>query len=263
MKAKLFVAVTAIVVATAMSPAHATTFTYSLNGSYAEDSNSGPSLVPYGGTLGPTGYYFGPNTGLSLSDAVTANGPYSIDIRFYFDSLTGVTNTGYQRILDFRDRTSDSGLYSYQDGSLQLFASSYHPGLPPSGPSLGDPHASAGQVFSDGTMVDLLLTRDATGLFSAYADGTLAFSVMDLTGATSFSGPNNIIWFFVDDLQSLYFYPNTPEAGSGFIDSITVTSDVAAVPVPEPTTLALLGSGLLGLIMMRRRKNGICHRCDL
>jgi hypothetical protein len=53
---------------------------------------------------------------------------------------------------------------------------------------------------------------------------------MDLDGATTFSGPNNIIWFFVDDLQSLYFYPTTPEAGSGFIDSITVTSDVAASP---------------------------------
>jgi hypothetical protein len=31
------------------------TFTYELNGSYAE-SNVGPSLVPYGGMLGPTGY---------------------------------------------------------------------------------------------------------------------------------------------------------------------------------------------------------------
>jgi hypothetical protein len=63
MKAKLFGAVMAVAVAAAITAAHVTTFTYSLNGSYAEDSNSGPSLVPYGGTLGPTGYSFGPNTG--------------------------------------------------------------------------------------------------------------------------------------------------------------------------------------------------------
>ena len=36
-------------------------------------------------------------------------------------------------------------------------------------------------------------------------------------------------------------------AGNGFY-----TND--ASPVPEPTNLPLLGSGLLGLVMMRRRK---------
>jgi len=161
---KLFGTITAIAVAAAI-PAHATILTYSLNGSYAEDNNIGPSLVPYGGTLGPTGYSFGPNTGLSLSNAVTTNGPYSIDIRSYFDSFTGVTNTGDQRILDFRNRSSDSGLYSYQNGSLRLLASSYAPGMPPSGPRLNDPTASSLPVFSPGTMADLLLTRDAAGLF--------------------------------------------------------------------------------------------------
>src|ERR1700687_342479 len=102
MKPRLLGAVTAIAVTTAFPSAHAATFTYSLNGTYAEDSNSGPSLVPYGGTLGPTGYSFGANTGLYLDNAVTADSPYSIEIGFYFDSFTGVSNTPYQRILDFR-----------------------------------------------------------------------------------------------------------------------------------------------------------------
>ena len=54
---------------------------------------------------------------------------------------------GYQRILDFRNRTSDSGLYSL-NGSLVLFASVYDPGDPSAG--------SAGRVFTNGTMADLL-----------------------------------------------------------------------------------------------------------
>jgi hypothetical protein len=58
----------------AASISRADTFTYELNGSYAE-SNGGPSLVSNGGTLGPDnatgvhgiGYNFGTQQGLSLS----------------------------------------------------------------------------------------------------------------------------------------------------------------------------------------------------
>lgn len=48
------------------SKVHAATFVYDLNGTLAE-ANGGPALVAHGGTLGPTGYAFGPNTGLSVS----------------------------------------------------------------------------------------------------------------------------------------------------------------------------------------------------
>jgi hypothetical protein len=57
-------------------------------------------------------------------------------------------------------------------------------------------------------MADLLVTRNASGLFSASVDGQLAFSVTDMNGVTTFSGPGNIINFFVDDLVSF-----APEAG--------------------------------------------------
>jgi hypothetical protein len=183
--------------------------------------------------FGSPGFHFGVNQGLSLS-GTGAFDTYSIDIRFSFDSINASAD-GYQRILDFKNRTSDSGLYSY-NGHLSLFASIYNP---------GDPSAlSASQVFTNGTLVDLLVTRDATGLFSTFINGAPIFSVTDLTGATEFSGPNNIIYFFMDDFVSLMNYPNLPEAGTGFIESIQVNVPSA---VPESSTWAMMLLGFAGL----------------
>jgi hypothetical protein len=61
---------------------------------------------------------------------------------------------------------------------------------------------------------------------------------MDMNGATTFSGPSNIINFFMDDLVSF-----APEAGTGFVDRIQVTT-FPAVQVPGP----IVGAGLPGLI---------------
>jgi hypothetical protein len=149
-----------MMLAGAASSARANSFFYFLDNNTLADANGGPSLVSYGGTLS-NGYHFGVNTGLSLS-GTGAFDVYSIDIHFYFDNVSASFN-GYQRILDFQNRTSDSGLYSL-NGSLVLFAI---PGDPSGG--------SAGQVFTNGTMADLLVTRDASGLFSAYVNGNLAF----------------------------------------------------------------------------------------
>jgi len=209
----------------AASIAGADTFTYELNGSLMD--SGGPSLVSQGGTLGSTGYAFGVNEGLSLR-GTRAFDVYSIDIRFYFDDVNASFNT-FQRILDFKNRQSDSGLYS-ASGQLVLFATS----------GSGDPSAGS-QVhdFTNGTMADLLVTRNASGLFSAFVNGHLAFSVMDTNGATTFSGPSNIINFFMDDLVSF-----APEAGTGFVDRIQVTT-FPAVQVPGP----IAGAGLPGLIL--------------
>jgi hypothetical protein len=213
----------------AASIAAADTFTYELNGSLMD--SGGPSLVSQGGTLGSTGYAFGVNEGLSLR-GTRAFDVYSIDIRFYFDDVNASLN-GYQRILDFKDRTSDSGLYS-RGGQLVLFASG----------GSGDPSAGS-QIhdFANGNMADLLVTRNASGLFSAFVNGHLAFSVMDTNGATTFSGPGNVIYFFMDDFLSLTNYPDRPEGGTGFIDRIQVTTPAATVPAP------IVGAGLPGLIL--------------
>src|SRR6516225_2524891 len=67
-----------------------------------------------GGTLS-NGYTFGVQQGLSLSGTGIFN-VYSIDIHFYFSDVNASFN-GFERILDFKNRTSDSGLYSL-NGSL-------------------------------------------------------------------------------------------------------------------------------------------------
>jgi hypothetical protein len=214
-------------------------FIYDLNGSLAE-SNGGPSLLSYGGTLDATGYNFGMNQGLSLSGTGISD-VYSIEIRFYFDSVNASFN-GYQRVLDFKDRTSDSGFYSLH-GRAESFASGA------TAPFLSG-GGSPGQVFFNGAFADLRLQRDESGFFSVYVNGTFAYSFLDSTAAAVFSGPDNIMYFFMDDFRSLTNFPNSPEAGTGFIDYIrietnhapTITSEggggTAAVSVPENSTAA-------------------------
>jgi len=79
---------------------------------------------------------------------------------------------------------------------------------------------------------------------------------MDTDGATRFSGPDNIIYFFKDDFQTLLNLP--AEADSGFVDFIQVTTPPAAVPGPivgaRLPGLLLAGGGLLGWWRRRQRK---------
>jgi len=141
------------------------------------DANGGPSLVSYGGTISQ-GYTFGVLQGLSLSGTGIFD-VYSIDIHFYFDNVNASFN-GYQRILDFKNREFDEGLYS-RNGRLEFFVGCC------SGPG-GTGGSSAGPVFVSGQLVDLLLTRSTTGVFSAYVNGNLVLSFLDSTGLATFFG---------------------------------------------------------------------------
>jgi hypothetical protein len=148
-------------------------------------------------TLGPDGYNFGVQQGLSLSGTGIFD-VYSIDIRFYFDDINASPN-GFQRILEFKNLAADTGLYE-RGGALLFFVRDNQTGAS-SGPGL----------FASGEPADLLLTRSAAGLLSAYVNDTLAFTFLDPTGLATFSGPDNVIWFFMDDFESLA--TGFPEAG--------------------------------------------------
>ena len=144
------------------------------------------------------GYTFGVQEGLSLS-GTGAFDVYSIDIHFYFNDINASFN-GYERILDFKNRALDEGLYN-RNGSLEFFDATGG--------------SSVGPVFASGQLVDLLVTRSATGLFSASVNGVLAFSFLDSTGLATFSGPDNIMYFFIDDFVILAQLPAYPRGWLG------------------------------------------------
>ena len=76
-------AIVAPLLTSANSPASAAEYLYNLNGGYADSLGNGPDLVPYGGTFTPSGYVFGANQGLSLSNVINPGDVYSIEIRFF------------------------------------------------------------------------------------------------------------------------------------------------------------------------------------
>ncbi|HEX4794261.1 MAG TPA: SdrD B-like domain-containing protein [Humisphaera sp.] len=160
------------------------THDYSLKGSFA-DAKGGPALKTGGGTLSATGYTFANGQGPSLSSALTAISSYSIQVVF-----TPSTIGGYQKILDFKNRTSDIGLYSL-GGQLVFY----------SGLGFGPVN-----TFKAGQSADVVLTRDASSkLVVAYVNGVKQFSFTDTGGAATFTGPNAIINILHDDGPSENF----------------------------------------------------------
>jgi hypothetical protein len=218
------------------APAH----DYELNGSF-NDALGGPALASGGGSLGATGYRFGVNQGLALGNALIDGADYSIEIRLSFDdNLTTNSNT-WLKIIDFKNLSSDDGLYSYLNSGAKTLDYCV----------CGTQHNGTADVFSGGKLVDVLLTRDkATGLVKGYANGIEQFSFVDVTGSAVFNTSDKIINFVRDDNVV------TGEASSGFVDRIRIY-DGAIAPVPEPETYAMLlaGLGLMSTIARRRGRN--------
>ncbi|MBX3421688.1 MAG: hypothetical protein KF752_09040 [Pirellulaceae bacterium] len=208
---------------------------YQLNNSLADDLG-GPNLVSHGGTLSPSGYSFGLNQGLSLSNGLADPGNYSIEIIFRIEQVDG-----WKKIIDFKNLTSDSGLYN-RSSELRLYSS----GL--AGPAGG---------FSPNTDLRLILTRDGTSnLVSGYIDGVSQGSVIDSTNIAVASATDNILHFFRDDFLS-------SEASAGHVRLIRIydapmSADQAAAlggppAVPEPSAGVLTLLALTGCTTWRLR----------
>lgn len=201
---------------------------YDFNGNLADTLGSGLNMGGLGGTLSSGRYYFSNNQGLRLTPALQSTTNYGIEIKMQVNDSV----ERYNKIIDFQDLASDKGLYVL-NGQI-LFVSG---GSPSGGISLNN---------------DFILGLSRTGsTINVFLNNNLIYSGSDGGQAVSAS---NILNFFKDD------YPTGQnESFAGSVDFIRLHNDSSTfgtIPtsVPVPAAAWLLGSGLLGLIGVARRK---------
>ncbi len=178
------------------------THAYGLNNSLA-DELGGPALESLGGKLKSTSFVFPMGGGVSLTGGVVA-ATYSIEFRARL-SLTGSRNA-YYRLVDFQDRASDTGLYSY-GGILDFY----------------DAAGGAKAVFHANKWADITLTRDGISqMVTGYVNGKKQFAFADPSGLAVFTAVagETVAHLFQDDLAA------PDEDGAGALDHLRVFDTV-------------------------------------
>jgi hypothetical protein len=181
---------------------------------------------------------FPQGNGLRVSTAgVIPTRAYTIVVKFRFS-----TTSGYRRIIDFKDGTSDTGLY-VRDGTLRFFATAVGPGAPITPSPANDPYH------------EVMLSRDASGLVIGFVNGVEQFRFND-DGGLAVIHPGQTLTFFTDDGQisgeasagavaniRLYDGPVLPPPVLGKEVNVSVVSGAVRVAAPGTMRFVPLKGG--------------------
>ena len=168
---------------------------YRMERGLRDGAGRGPELLPLGGAIETGQYRFGPGQGLELPDAgVSDHYAFQFDFRHQ-------AGEGYKKLLDFRDRAKDDGLYLY-NGKLTFYT------------------LAVGGPLTPGREQRLRLERNAaTRIVRLYLNYRPVFAFIDLDGEAVFHSKKAVL--FADDRTT------KGEEGSGSVSSVTVWGPAA------------------------------------
>ena len=178
-------------------------------GAFAADSVGGSPRTVYR-------FPFGQGFDLQNASSLMPSGAYTIAMLFEFDDVVG-----YTRVLDFKNGTSDAGVY-VNGGFLLFFGASI---------------AAPTPVVEPNAYVQVVLTRDAAGQFTAYAYGQEQFTFADPNNLAVVDPTANNLRFFIDDSSVGGEMSAGSVARIRVWDGAMTTSEVAALddsPPPPP-----------------------------
>jgi hypothetical protein len=171
--------------------------------------------------------------GLTLDTTGLVSGNnYSVAMTFQLFDGPG----GWDRLIDVRNRASDSGLYRNPSGFLSVFPFSGQAGAIPAN-----------------TYVNAVLTVGPNGVVNTYlsggADLTISSEIMNIL-------PGGIVNFFLDDQEVQREWSAGRIADLRLYAGVLDQDDVSLIanPVPIPASLPLLLGALSGVLGMGRRR---------